>query len=506
MKRLVVAAALIAAACDKSASNTSEGPAPGPASPEAAKAGDIGGGTNPQGPAPAVAPENAALAASSTMTVDVLTVGVIGLDTGAGLHLTTVDPLVGESGAGDLESIKYYFTGLTICKDLTVKGTGYSNPKGCLEIFRLSDEGYDSFDIAKAEADFAANPGHWVDLMKKGDMKAKLFPAGKEFKLMTGEQKIADFKKRKAAGTLSPEELEHADDMPAEGHLPEGDEGEYKFAVINWMKPIRLKAKVKMGSKTLYTRTGTLKTDTVGVDNFKHNYIEAADLSTPNAAGGADEITFMHNNGGSWFKFSKPLVITKEDLAAKRAYELNLVFNPEGLIKATTDRGRIGGTSVVVADAAGNGLISPFLSLTPLLAAKGDLQREAYRGKFAGNANVGPYDLTIDLYYLASDASKAIIGVGNTVHVTADSTDKSQTNWYPLFGAVQRMDGKLDLRSHRDVTIKGMTRLATKGATAQLEACESLYINVPEEQPVPDPACTYVSVPYELVESGVVNP
>jgi len=53
----------------------------------------------------------------------------------------------------------------------------------------------------------------------------------------------------------------------------------------------------------------------------------------------AEKAVVILGNGGNWFKFQNPLDISQEDIDEKRQWVLDLVFNPEGIVKGFSGDG-----------------------------------------------------------------------------------------------------------------------------------------------------------------------
>jgi len=67
----------------------------------------------------------------------------------------------------------------------------------------------------------------------------------------------------------------------------------------------------------------------------------------------ADKAVVILGNGGNWFKFQNPLDITQADIDQKRQWVLDLVFNPEGLVKGFSGDGSTRGNIREQSEAGG---------------------------------------------------------------------------------------------------------------------------------------------------------
>lgn len=116
--------------------------------------------------------------------------------------------------------------------------------------------------------------------------------------------------------------------------------------------------------------------EVVGADRFRAYYTLP---STPLSQGPAEEAVVLLGNGGNWFKFQAPLTITEDDIAERRAWVLDLVFNPDGIMKATNSIAQI-----AERDAQGTfvrGIAVPMLDLAPVPHRSTEtIVRESYVG------------------------------------------------------------------------------------------------------------------------------
>ena len=105
----------------------------------------------------------------------------------------------------------------------------------------------------------------------------------------------------------------------------------YNYGIITWSLPIKVKATLPLGDGTfLYTHDGETLSETIGNDNFVRYYTKA---SSSLGVGPAEEAVVLLGNGGNWFKFQNPLTVTSADVEERRQWVLDLVFNPEGIVK-----------------------------------------------------------------------------------------------------------------------------------------------------------------------------
>jgi hypothetical protein len=189
-----------------------------------------------------------------------------------------------------LESLQYFIQDISICQTATINGSGYNNKDGCITLYEGDrTPNYDTFNAPEADADTNAN--HWIDLMD-ATSRAKL---NKAISLNSAHAR------------------------------------EYNYGFVNWYRPIKVKAKVPIGDGTVTLSTKTA--DSYRLDSGTGINSQFTSLVTDMTSAGTELVTMVHSNGGSWFKFQKPFVITAADIESKASFNLDLVFNPEGIIK-----------------------------------------------------------------------------------------------------------------------------------------------------------------------------
>jgi len=307
----------------------------------------------------------------------------------------------GAASASGLESLKYQISSISICEGLeTNGGSGFSNPTGCLELYRSSVTAptYGLGDDFSALANAARGRDEgYVDLLSESS-RAQL-----------------------AGSTV----LTHE-------HVRS-----YHYGLINWALPIKLKASIAMsdGSR-LYTRDGVTKSEQLGVDNYRNYFTEP---TTPLTQAPAEEAVVLLPNGGNWFQFQRPFTITDADIDEARAFVLDLVFNPEGIVRGYSDSYAHG--SISQRDPAGahlHDITVPMLDLAPLAHRSTEaLMRESYRG----SVRVGDhaFDMRVELYYVEGDTSGTVYGVDVKSLINADTRSV-----LPELSKVSYVDGAAD--------------------------------------------------------------
>jgi len=275
----------------------------------------------------------------------------------------------GAASATGLSSLKYFVRSIQICESLTATGSGFSNPQNCLELYRGDQTlfPYMTTDDFSPLAEAARTHGDegFIDLMDPGA--------------------------RAALGGAT---------MLSEQHVRS-----YNYGIITWALPIKLTATVTMGDGTsLFTHDGATTYAELGTDRYRDYFTEAtSSLGT----GPAEQAVVLLPNGGNWFKFQSPLTISSEDIASSEAYVLDLVFNPDGIVQGFTDGpyGSVRNTGVTP-----RGITVPMLDLAPVPhRASDEVQRESYRGALSLDGN--SFDVRLELYSIAGDASGTVFGV-----------------------------------------------------------------------------------------------
>lgn len=327
----------------------------------------------------------------------------------------------GAATAGGLASLKYNISSISICESLEVQGSAFNNPNGCLELYRhdepalhygLADDWTPLGNLARA------SDSGFVDLLSESS-RAQL-----------------------ASATA----LTH-------DHVRS-----YNFGIITWALPIKVTATLSMNDgSSLYTHDGESTFETIGVDNFRSYFTRAA---TPLDRAPAEEAVVLLGNGGNWFKFQSPFVISAEDIDQRRAFVLDLVFNPDGIVKGFSDSTAQG--SLSQRDAAGNHLRDitvPMLDLAPVPhRASEQVMRESYQGRVSLDGN--SFDLRIELYYVDGDAAGTVFGADVKSLVNADT--RSVPPELAKVSFLDRADdGSLSFSAHKHIpTLTGLQRVS----------------------------------------------
>lgn len=354
---------------------------------------------------------------------------------GTSLALST-GGATGASASADLDSLKYYITSIKICEDMEVNGTGYSNPKNCIMLFQQSEKGYEDYGADDARND----DEHYIDLMDSEDIA----------KLATST-------------TVSKENI-----------------GKYKYGLVNWFQPIKVKATMTLdNSTTLYTHDGT-----VAEDEFGNIKTSISNITT----GPAEEAIVQHNNGGAWFRFQTPFEITKEDIASGKAFLLDLIFNPDRIVKGCAQA--IGCSGNLVDSTNSYEMNVPMLGLTPVFHREDQkVLREAY---YFTNSGTNGFEIRLDLYYLDGDSKKTIYGVEDKIFYNETSGNSTPSTLYSFFSVTSNDDGSLDFNDWQGAVISGFKRLSDVGDTDTATICEDMASD----------GCSEMDISYELISDG----
>jgi hypothetical protein len=283
-----------------------------------------------------------------------------------------------------LESLEYYIYSVQICESLQASGSGFSNPTGCLELY--------SGDRSRLAYELDAD---WTPL------------ADAARALDDGFINLLD--------TSSRQQLERTTELRSE-HVRS-----YNYGVITWSLPIKVKATLPLGDGTfLYTHDGETQFETIGNDNFKRYYTKAASSL---GEGPAEKAVVLLGNGGNWFKFQNPLTVTSEDVEQRRQWVLDLVFNPEGIVKGFAGD-FIGSGNLEERNEQGTALRTvnvPMLDLAPIPHRQ---DQQVVRESYLASLNVGSraFDVRLELYSVEGDPNHTIYGADVKTLVTSASS------------------------------------------------------------------------------------
>jgi hypothetical protein len=267
----------------------------------------------------------------------------------------------GQVSASNLTSLKYYITDISICKSMTINGTGYSGQSGCISVYNA--ERLYNYDTFVAE-DAAEETEHYVDLMSSVDLS------------------------RLAKTTF----------------LSNDDIGDYHYGKVDHYRPVKLTASIQLNDDTVvYTKNGT--STLISGSGIDATYVtHVSDITT----GPAEESIVVLPNGGSWFKFEKPFTLTSDDVENETTFQMKLAFNPEGVLKAYNYTS----SNQAIQDQTNNyGIVVPLMPFTPVIfrsteAAKKESYLFSYTSTMGSPYN--SFDFRLELYTVEEDTSDSI--------------------------------------------------------------------------------------------------
>jgi len=339
--------------------------------------------------------------------------------------------LLAFSGGGavrpGLERLEYYIFSVQICESLQASGSGFNNPTGCLELYSGDRSAYNY----SLEGDWTA----LADAARGSD---------------AGFVNLLDPVSRAALGGTTPLQSEHV--------------RSYNYGIITWSLPIKVKATVALGDGTfLYTHDGPTRVQTIGVDNYR-DYFTAP--NTELDVGPAETAVVILGNGGNWFKFQNPLSITQADIDQKRQWVLDLVFNPEGIVKGFSGDGttRSNIREQNEAGASLRGINVPMLDLAPVPhRATEQVVRESYLANLDVSGNI--FDARIELYSVDGDPNNSVYGVDVKTLVARDSASVPP-DMAKISSISTDSDGALSFESYNGTpVISGFHRVADEHGT-----------------------------------------
>ncbi|MET0285539.1 MAG: hypothetical protein ABW352_13750 [Polyangiales bacterium] len=330
-------------------------------------------------------------------------------------------------GAATIESLKYYITSISICEQIDAQGSGFANPRGCLQLYsrNIGELAYDTRQDYRPLGDIARRSDEgFIDLMSASSRAA----------------------------------------LATSTSLSVNDVRSYNFGVINWALPVKLRATVPFtDGTTLYTHDGVSSVELVGADMFRAYYTAP---STPLDQAPAEDAVVLLGNGGNWFKFQSPLTISAADIEAQRAYVLDLVFNPEGIVNGYAGSGAIGNLSQ--RDTNGNHIYDvtvPLLDLAPVPhRADQRVLRESYRG--TASLDGSSFDLRVELYTV--EGEDVVYGADLKTLVNAGSTQPPPSVIKASY-IDRESDGTLTISSYKHLpALRGLRRPAEVGGTTRI--------------------------------------
>lgn len=364
----------------------------------------------------------------------------------AGIQMRLTAPAASSSGLNQLlafagggavrpglESLSYYIYSVQICESLEASGSGFNNPTGCLELYS-GDRSVLAYEL----------DGEWTALADAARARSE------------GFVDLLDPASRAGLGGTTTLRSEHV--------------RSYHYGIITWSLPIKVKATVALGDGSLlYTHDGPTRVQTIGADNFQDYFTEP---STALDVAPAEPAVVILGNGGNWFKFQNPLVIRQEDVDERRQWVLDLVFNPEGIVKGFAGDGAArGNVRELSGGSAVRGITVPMLDLAPVPhRASESVVRESYLGNVTLGAS--SFAARVELYSVAGDPNSTVYGVDVKSLITP-STTSSPPDMAKISALRSEGDGSLSFLSYRGTpVISGFRRVADElGTTTARIAC-----------------------------------
>lgn len=337
----------------------------------------------------------------------------------------------GQNLAEGLSSLKYYIVSIDICEDLTTNGTGYSNEKNCATIYSgPSNTAYSSNTAA--------------------------FPTNAQY------IQFANAARASNDGFIDLIDPQTRAKLNSSAHVPAG---KYNYGKINWGYPIKVTATVPLSDgRTLYTHDGTSTEVSVG-NGTGIKTVTSTALTT----GPATEAVVVLPNGGTWFKFQSPFVVETKNTPDLKPIQLDLAFNPAGLIHGGTN-GSVGPADIVDGnDQNAMGIGVPMLDLTPIPHKSGaKVRKETYTAPFATEGVI-----RFELYSVDDDADTAIYGATVNTLVSSSSTGMVMISKVAFMTAAN--DGSLTFERYDHQPIfTGFKRQTTVGGTTNVTlTCDS---------------------------------
>jgi hypothetical protein len=182
-----------------------------------------------------------------------------------------------------------------------------------------------------------------------------------------------------------------------------------------------------------------------------------------------EETTYMLNNGGVWFTFQKPFVITQADIDAKAEIKLDLVFNPENFGQAYSADCSNDQRVVICDPKNGVSIDMPYVRMSPVPRKAGEKTRkEIYMLDYDDYSQV-----RIELYYNDADPEAGVQGVdlalvyrSNAASANMSSFNTIASNFVAQKGSVGDGSASVSLLDYqRSVNLEGLRRRQAGTAT-----------------------------------------
>ncbi len=335
-------------------------------------------------------------AETASLTINLLPSAVEGLlnstRTPLATRLQISPPAVGQTTTSSLTSLQYFIREIRLCKDITTSGTGYSGVSDCISLYRTADDAassetfYNEYTVSDALND--EDEGHFIDLVSEA-----------------GREQLASTPTSLTSAMI----------------------GDYHYGVIDYMRPIRMKAEFKNsdGEVVAYTKTPT--TSQIQEEETSEGGMEFETVRLDNSTTAPAELmTYMLNNGGKWFPFLQPFSITEEDINAKESIQLDFVFNPNGFSTATHAASCEPSSSNPFPVFDETNCVSfdlPYAQFSPVPRRSGESTlKEVYLVDYI-TEGAQQSQLRVEIYYNDGDETKSVQGVDLAVIMDPNATE-----------------------------------------------------------------------------------
>jgi hypothetical protein len=399
---------------------------------------------------------------------------VAGVQAGKGSALPLVlNPTalrIGSPSAASLQSLKYYISSIQLCQNVTLQGSGYSGTQGCIELYQNQAPGspnYDTYMVTQAKDDNTA--GRYIDLMTAEGQAALRQPVTLEVPLppptpdagtSPGAGDDAGVPDASDAGVSDDAAVASDAARSDDAAAPPSQAGAYRFGLINFYRPIKVKAEFPViGHPDQHFRTRAVTHVTASpplAGGFASERVEIGDT----LSGPTEETTYMLNNGGALFTFQKPFVITREDIEARAEIKIDLVFNPENFGQAYESQSCRDQNWVQICDPINNVVIDmPYVRMNPVPRKTGEKTRkETYLMDYDVDSK-----LRIELYYNDADPEAGVQGVDTAIvygpGATTPNNNVIASNFVAQTGSVRSNNASLTLMDYQHTpNLEGLRR------------------------------------------------
>jgi hypothetical protein len=258
----------------------------------------------------------------------------------------------------------------------------------------------------------------------------------------------------------------------------ERDTGDYHWVVVNWAPWFRVRATIPLaGGDTLYTHDGDVTRHAWPNSTDAYYYVTRAAGSL--LQGPAEDAVVQKNNGGTWFRFLRPLRLTEADLDTTSLipdttgfdstgapivrqipsgrWNVLLVFNPKDLLFGGHDDSSQTNNTRDIRSADSSAYFNvPFLKATAVPYREGEaVMRETY--EFSVTVSQpwasGTYGMRLELYLIGDNV------VAATVLSYPTDGSFSPPEVPVIFYAEEESGGALDLQNYeRSAIFDGFLR------------------------------------------------